>query len=135
MKRHKTVPSDLDWDLVLRNLEVLAGSWDEQARDADRLEDVATARADTETAYWQAGRAQALNAATEDLRTVLTAYLYPGLRVRYFYREWRVGNLLVPPTAHNPCWQIKRDEVGAMIDQVKPGPNTIRVYTESGTQS
>lgn len=94
------------WNLVLQNLEFLAGGWE------------------------LTGQPEPAG----DLRGLLMAYLEPELRVRYFYAgEWRVGTLLVAPTTDRAYWQIQRAEVGAMVDQVPADPDRIRVYVE-GTE-
>jgi hypothetical protein len=70
-----------------------------------------------------------LHQMSEELRTVLAGHLRPGLKVRYYYAsEWRIGVLLTRPGKDNPCWQIQRNGFGGWVDQVRPGPNTIRVY-------
>ena len=67
----------------------------------------------------------------EDLRLVVAAYLEPGLKVKYVYAsEWRTGTLLTRPRESNPCWQIKRSGYGGYVDQVAPGPNTIRINVD-----
>lgn len=111
------------WLLVLQNLEFLAGGWEQQGNDAhargNRLNE---------------GIALAFLQAAADLRTLLIAYLRPELQVRYFYAgEWRVGTLLIAPTDDRPHWSIQRSDVGAMVDQVQPEPDRIRVYVE-GTE-
>jgi hypothetical protein len=64
----------------------------------------------------------------EDLRTAIAAYFEPELRVTYIYANtWRHGTLLTRPNKNNGHWQVQRDGFGGQVDQVVPGPNTIRV--------
>jgi hypothetical protein len=70
----------------------------------------------------------------EDLRTVIAEYFTPGLHVRYHYAaEWKTGVLLTRPSKDRPYWQVQRSGFGGYVDQVMPGPDTIRIYVDNDT--
>lgn len=90
-------------DPLLRDLEVLAQEFDHKG-------------------FYQPAK---------DLRTAIAGYLMPGLFVRYHYAaEWRTGVLLTRPSKDRPYWQIQRSGFGGYVDQVTPGPDTIRIYVD-----
>lgn len=100
----KTTPPSLSWHdfcVLLANLEFLAGSCE------------------------QSGQTNA----AEGIRSLLMAYLKPGMLVRYFYAgEWRIGSLLllIQERTH---WQIQRADA-VLVDRVLADQDCIRVYVE-----
>lgn len=122
------------WKLALQNLEFLAGGWEKQGDEAQARALRQRELPDHRTADINEAIAATWWTAANDLRTLLIAYLEPELPVRYFYAsQWRVGTLLIPPTENRPHWSIQRSDVGAMVDQVQPSADRIRVYVE-GTE-